>query len=449
MKKLHKLILKAFFAPFLVTFSVVVFILLMVTLAKYTSEITGKGIPASTFMELFFYFSFNSTQMALPLAILLSALMTYGSLGQHNELIAIKSSGISLVRIIAPLFWCVFAIGVGDYFFNNHVLPETNIKAYNLLYDMRHKKPDFSLKEKVFYNGIPGYSIRVDYKDEETGILKKVLIHDHSKQRGNIEVVSADSGKMYTIHEGNYLVLELFDGERSAEEYEEGKPYNGAFSRAKFQKTKMVFDLTSFQMQRTPQELFSKNRRMLNIDEINVMMDTVTMEMNNIPTELEEVLRPNYAQSYIDTMSLATANLKRKRDLDMYEEKIAIKSALNVSRRIYSQVDNKASYLRNRKESYNRYGIEKLHNYTNAFACVVMFLIGAPLGVVIKKGGMGIPALITIGFFILYYIVSITGEKFAKNLTLDYYTGTWLSNIVLVPFAIYFMYLAYKDAKVF
>lgn len=449
MKKLHKLILQAFFAPFLVTFSVVVFVLLMVTLAKYTSEITGKGIPASSFIELFFYFSFNSTQLALPLAILLSALMTYGSLGQHNELIAVKSSGISLIRIITPLFFAVLLIAIGDFFFNDYVLPRTNIKAYNLLYDMRHKKPDFSLKEKVFYAGIPGYSIRVDEKEEETGLLKKVLIHDHSKQKGNIEVISADSGKMYTLNEGGFLVLELFDGIRSAEEHEEGKPYEGSFSRTKFSKTKMVFDLTSFQMKRTPEELFSKNRRMLTIKELENQMDTVSNEIASVKYDVLPVIKSNHILNYVDTANYTSASVEVTKELPFYERKIAVKSALNIARRLYSHIDNKASYERGRRRSYNRYGIEKLHNYTNACACLVMFLIGAPLGVVIKKGGMGIPALITIAFFIMYYIVSITGEKFAKSLTWDFYSGTWLSNVALLPFAFYFMYLAYKDAKVF
>lgn len=421
----------------------------MVTLAKYTTEITGKGIPGATFLELFFYFGFNSTQLALPLAILLSALMTYGSLGQHNELIAIKSSGISLIRIIAPLFWAIMIIGVGDFFFNDYVLPKTNIKAYNLLYDMRHKKPDFSLKEKVFYAGIPGYSIRVEEKDEETGVLKNVLIHDHSKQKGNIEVISADSGRMSTINNGNYLVLELFDGIRSAEEHEDGKPYEQQFSRTKFGKTKMVFDLTSFQLKRTPEDLFSRNRRMLTIEELEVQMDTVLMEAKSARHEIIPVLESNKVYGFMDTAGYTNKKVEVKKEIGLYKEKVAVKSALNIARRLFSHIDNKASFERGRQRSYNRYGIEKLHNYTNAVACLMMFLIGAPLGVVIKKGGMGIPALITIGFFILYYIMSITGEKFAKNLSWDYYSGTWLSNMVLVPFAMYFMYLAYKDAKVF
>lgn len=419
-------------------------------MAKYLNEITGKGIPASVFLELFFYFSFNSTQLALPLAVLLSALMTYGSLGQHNELIAIKSSGISLVRIISPLFIAICLLAVADFYFNNTILPKTNIKAYSLLYDMKHKKPDFDLKEKVFYNGIPGYSVRVDKKEPETGTLHKVIIYDHSNQRGNTEVIVADSGKMYTILDGNYLTLELYNGQRSAEHYKDGKPYKGEFTRSKFSKSKMVFDLSSFGLNRTPEKLFSKNRKMLKIHEIEVLMDSLTMKIAGQLATVPRELGLQGGGIMLDTAGYGDhVGLKWKHKLNIHEKSVMIKTALNAARNSSNHLQSKQSMIEGRLKSYNKYGIEKLHNYTNAFACLIMFLIGAPLGVIIKKGGMGIPALITIGFFILYYIMSITGEKMTKALEADYYTGTWLSNVVLIPFAIFFIYLASKDAKVF
>lgn len=448
MKKLHKLVLKAFFGPFLVTFSVVVFILLMITLAKYLDEISGKGIPASTFAELFFYFSFNSTQLALPLAILLSALMTYGNLGQHNELIAIKSSGVSLVRIISPLFIGVCLIAVADFFFNDYVLPKTNIKAYSLLYDMRQKKPDFDLREKVFYNGIPGYSIRVEKKNAEDETLKKILIYDHSSEIGNTEVVYADSGKMSSILGGSYMQLDLYNGHRSAEEHESGKSYQGGYTRTTFSKSTTFFDLSSFALERTPEKLFERNRKMLSIKEMSPIMDSLLIANAEEMTEVPKQLLNNFNYGYIDTVKNYKGEFVGK-VFTAYENKVALKAALNTSRIIYSQLENRMDLVRSRKVNHNRYGIELLHNYTNAAACIIMFLIGAPLGVVIKKGGMGIPALITISFFILYYIISITGEKMAKNLSLDYMTGTWLSNLTLLPFAALFIYLAYKDAKVF
>ncbi len=420
----------------------------MITLAKYLDEISGKGIPASTFAELFFYFSFNSTQLALPLAILLSALMTYGNLGQHNELIAIKSSGISLVRIISPLFIGVCLIAVGDFFFNDYILPKTNIKAYSLLYDMRQKKPDFDLREKVFYNGIPGYSIRVEDKKEAGDILKKILIYDHSSERGNTEVVYADSGKMTTILGGSYMQLDLFNGYRSAEEHEDGKTYEGGYTRTKFSKSTTFFDLSSFALERTPEKLFERNRKMLSIKEMKPIMDSLLIANEEEFTEVPKQLSNNFKYGYIDSVKNYQGEVVKK-TFSNYEKKVSLKAALNTARIIYSQLENRMGLVRSRERNYNRYGIELLHNYTNAFACIVMFLIGAPLGVVIKKGGMGIPALITIAFFILYYIVSITGEKMAKNLSLDYMSGTWMSNFALVPFAVLFIYLAYKDAKVF
>ena len=313
---------------------------------------------------------------------------------------------------------------------------------------MRQKKPDFDLREKVFYNGIPGYSIRVEKKNVEDETLEKILIYDHSSEIGNTEVVYADSGKMTTILGGNYMQLDLYNGYRSAEEHESGQVYKGEFTRTKFSKSTTFFDLSSFALERTPEKLFERNRKMLTIGEMKPVMDSLSIINKEEVLEVPAQLKNNFKYGYIDSLKTYKGETVNK-IFSTYEHKVALQAALNTSRVISSQLDNRMDLIRSRDRNYNRYGIELLHNYTNAAACLVMFLIGAPLGVVIKKGGMGIPALITIAFFILYYIVSITGEKMTKNLSIDYISGTWMSNLALLPFAGLFIYLAYKDAKVF
>ena len=281
MKKLDKLILKSFFGPFFLTFLVVVFILLVQYMLKYFDDFVGKDLGFSVFAELIFYFSINMSQVALPLAILLSSLMTFGNLGEHFELTAIKSAGISLVRTLRPLFIAVLFLVVLAFMNNNFIVPEANINAYSLLYDIRQKKPSLDIREGQFYNGIPNYSIKVNQKFPDGVSMKDVIIYDHTREMGNNSVTVADSCRMYTILNDRYLVFELYDGnsyqESRQNEFNRTASFGGVndLARNEFSQMKMVLSLASFDLNRTKQELFAGNRLMKDMGELAHDIDSM------------------------------------------------------------------------------------------------------------------------------------------------------------------------------
>ncbi|MBW3546258.1 MAG: LptF/LptG family permease, partial [Bacteroidetes bacterium] len=280
MKKLDKFILKAFLGPFVLTFVVVVFILLMQYLLKYFDEIIGKGLEPLVYVELLFFFSVTMTTLALPLAVLLSSLMTFGNLGEHFELTAIKSSGISLVRALLPIFVFTLFLTAFALFNNDRIVPKVNLKAYSLLYDIRQTKPSLSLQEGAFYNGIPNYSIKVNKKYPDDISLKGLIIYDHTKGRGNTDVILADSGRMYMFGNDKYMMLEMYNGISYSEPKAEqpgpmAKAKPDEFMRSEFSKTKLVFSMESFGMNATPQDYFAGNKLMKNIRQLQADIDSM------------------------------------------------------------------------------------------------------------------------------------------------------------------------------
>ena len=276
LKKLDKLILKAFAGPFLLTFAVVQFILLTHTLLKYLDDIIGKDLGTGVLLQLLFYFSVLIVPVSLPLAVLLSSLMTYGNLGEHHELTAIKASGIALTRILRPVLLLTVGLAVGAFWFNETLVPKANLKAYSLLWDVRQQKLALDIREGVFYNGIPGYTIKVDRKSGENGDrLHGVMIYDHTQKSGNAKVMLADSGRMFTRFNGGYLGLELFHGHNYVEQPDARDRAGASFIRQGFDHNMVTFSLASFDLNRTKEELFQTNRMMLNISQLHHSTDSV------------------------------------------------------------------------------------------------------------------------------------------------------------------------------
>ena len=290
MKKIDKLVFRSFIGPFIITLIVVDFILLLVTLIKYFDELFGKGLSLDIFARLLGYFSISSSPDAFPLAVLLSSIMTFGNLGEHSELTAIKSSGISLVRALLPIFGFVLILTGITYYTNTQLVPRTNLKTYSLLWDMRTKKPALDIKEGVFYDGIPGYSIKVNEKvtDEH---LKDIIIYDHTgdNAQSNKKVILADSGRMYSFMNQRYLALELFDGIRYEETIKQNyfdKRDGGQFVRDIFEASKMVFDLSSFDMGSTDEKLFRKSRLVQTRSDLKLGTDSMSRDIYNKQSQI-------------------------------------------------------------------------------------------------------------------------------------------------------------------
>ena len=340
--------LKSFIGPFLLTTTVSNFILLVQYLLKYFDDFVGKNLGISVFAELLFYFSMNMLQIALPLGVLVASLMTFGNLGENFELTAIKGSGISLIRVLRPVFIFVFFLSIGAYFFNNYAIPAANLKAYSLLYDIKHTKPALDIKAGAFYNGIPDYSIKAKDKLPDGKTLLDVIIYDHTKGRGNQTIILADSSLMYTILDDRYLKLELYNGNYYSEKEDRDTKVD-QFIRTEYYKMDMVFSLASFDLKRRKEELFQNNRQMKNIDELTVDIDSFATIIAKSKANL--VINSNQSFDYhIKTKQKILEKNSYKVDTVSKVEKEMVKASL-LSNDLISQTQNpKKSREANKKD---------------------------------------------------------------------------------------------------
>ena len=459
--KIDKLITKAFVPPFFLTFFVVLFILFTVFISQYFEDLVGKDLGFTVYARLFFYFALTLTPQAFPLAVLLSSLMSFGSLGEHSEITAIKSSGISLVRILVPVamyavFICLFAFG-----FNNYIAPEANLRAFSLMYDIKQKKPALEFKEGGFYNDLPNYRIRIEKKSKETDEIYGVMIYDHSSHRGNTDLIIADTGRMFTIMDNNYLVMELKAGQRFSE-IQSDNLYNKEFVRDKFKGAKFVFSLEALGMNQTPEELFKTHRVMMRVNELRHMADSLRQEYKMQHSKTAEMLKPYFDYAFSVDRNIAKkdtilhtdtfpANVLQIKNTPLlpYEWTTLYEKSLNKARQLHSFAKSTEERLEFYLKDSRVYGVAMYQKFTLSAACFMMFLIGAPLGTIIRKGGFGLPVLISIMFFILFYIVSLTGEKYAREGLTSMVVGAWASNIVLLLFGLFFLRQAYTDSRLF
>ena len=429
------------------------FVLLMQSVWKYIDDLIGKGLEWTVIVELAFYSIPTLVPLALPLAILLSSLMTFGKLGENYELTALKSSGISLYKIMQPLFVSVTIIAISAFFFSNHVIPYSNMKFKTLLYDIMNKKLALNMREGVFFNDIEGYSIKVNHKSEDGNLLEDLLIYDHSEKMGNTKVIKAKSGKMYTAGNDRYLYLELFDGYS----YEEVDPKNPKkridlpFARSSFKTQKIRFDMASFQLERSDEERYSNAAQFMNISQLKQNSDSLEYSINNRLNTYNEKLLAYYNFTTADTLQKDSIVFFRD-DLDSFSQhkkNRLFKASANLVRSGKSYVYNTQRELKYKHKKLKKTHIEWHRKFTLAFACLVLFLIGAPLGAIIRKGGMGMPVLVSIIFFLIYHISSITGEKSALQGVISISQGMWMSSFILAPLGLFFSYKAANDSSVF
>ena len=468
MKKIDKLVIRSFFGPFILTLCVVVFIFLMQLLTQYMNELVGKDISGMDYAKILFYFSLISMPRSIPLAVLLASLMTMGNLGEFFELTALKSAGISTWRamrtlLIASLFITGFA-----FWFNDQILPWANLKGYSLLYDIKTAKATLNIKEGIFYNDIPGYNIKVDQKFPDGKSLKRLVIYRHPPSdynAGNKEITIADSGQMYTINNQSYLVFELYQGNQYSETSPSPSVLASAsaaskqFVRNRFDHYKMVVSLESFGMKRTNEDQFKYHQYMKTLKELTVISDSLKREYGKARENLFPSSKQYYSYIYrIDGMKPTPEtpktgawidSLLKKKKLNEADKKMALTSALSQAQNVLSFAKSNKMILAEKEKSWYSYDLEMHHKYTDALACFVMFLIGAPLGAIIKKGGFGVPVLVSVLFFIISYVIKIQGDKWAKDGILWVWFGAWLSNIVLTLVGIYFTDRALKDSRIF
>lgn len=459
LKKLDFLILRSFLGPFVVTFFIVLFTLAMQFYWLYMDELIGKGFGVLMTLQLMLYMSTTLFPIALPLGILLASIMTFGSLGENFELVAIKSSGISLFRFMRPLIIFIGIVSVLAFFFNNYVIPVTNLKSYSLLYDMRNQKPAMNIREGFFNKDIDGFAIRVGKKGKDGQTIKDVVIYDHSSGRGADKLVLAKDGRMYPSKDKRYLIFELNDGWR----YEDDNTQNNhSQTRMQFGKWYKVFDLSKFAFSRTKEDLFKGNNEMMNVNQLSQNIDSMNGKLALAARDLNRYVDPYfslYQKRKEDSLTFKRV-LAGKGKLSSYKqsffELVPDSSRQRVMQTTESNIRSMqrlitivSSDVKLRRESINQFQIAWHKKYTLSFACMLLFLIGAPLGAIIRKGGLGMPVIIAIAFFIIYFIISSTGEKLAQQGAVKPWYGMWLATGVLLPIAFIIMAAARNDSGLF
>ncbi|WP_337040692.1 LptF/LptG family permease [Emticicia sp. 17c] len=461
MKRIDFLVIKSFIGPFILTTCVVVFIFLMRFLMLYFDDFVGKDLGYDVFAKLFIYFSLITVPISLPLAVLLASLMCFGNLGEHSELTAIKASGIPIWRVLLPTAVFAFGISVFSFWFNNSVSPWANLKGYSLLYDVKTTKVTLNIKEGIFYNEIPGYKIKVSQKYSDGKSLKGVTIYNHSNNDGNVNVTLADSGRMYTMLNNNYLVFELYNGGNYIEyKNTSGGNYDDTrFVKNTFKKHKLVFPLESFGMKRTDESQFKYHEYMKDVSALNRQIDSIHREIK-MSKKSEIVSMGQFYTFHLKKIIKDTANKRvilpgkwiDERMKPLHEESKIMESFETAFSQAKSTLDHftvNVDVQNSKLKDANRAEVEKWHKFTMAFACFVMFLIGSSLGSIIKKGGFGWPVVLSITFFILMYVLMQLGDKYAKEGVWNVKLGVWMPDVVLLGFGIYFLYKATNDARLF
>lgn len=510
-KKLDKYLLKSYIRPLLVTFIISDFVLLMQFFWLYVDELVGKGLEWYILAELLFYASATFVPLALPIGILLASLMAFGNLGENYELIALKSAGISLKRILTPVVLLTAFLSVFALYYSDQILPKANLKFTSVFYDIRNQKLAFNLTEGVYYKDIEGYAIKINKKDPDDKTIYGVIVHDHTDGKGNTNVTFAEKGIMEIVNDGANLKLTLFDGYNYDDEYSKEKKDVYPFKRIKFSKEEMLFDLSQFDLSRTDDELrrkhyrnFSNYRLKKVSDSLSYEMDTnklyitnknkyfeniniqdlanlgnisksdyiVTIDKNEIystsstdstslteyTSSIESTSSPDYKTSTEHHSQQSTDITKNDKtgtttivfDKE-YIQSLASKRVLNNAIDKASSQKRTTNYFNNNftyvKAKINQNRIELNRRYALAFACLVLFFVGAPLGAIIRKGGLGMPLVLAVFIFIFYHIILTSGQKAAMKGNMDPFWGMWLANFIILPFGILLTYKATYDSK--
>jgi len=448
------MLIRAFALPLVVTFLIVQFILVMQFLWLYIDDLVGKGLEWWVITELIFYASASFVPLALPLAILLASIMTLGALSEHGELTAVKSSGISLLRFLRPLFGLVLFICLFAFYFSDTLLPNSRLKFGSLLYDVQQKKPALSIKPGVFYKDIEGYSLMVRRRDADQQTVRDIIIYDRSSGGAYPRVTIARRGKFIHSQDQRFLTVQLEDGFTFTEQgsTEPSETMNGE-SRILFRKQQIHLDLSQLNLRRSDESLFKDYYSMLNTRQLSKAIDSLRRDNQSRDSALNHLILGQYHfgrnTSLESSEPLASRPPKTQPSGTKWSENNPdlIQEALRQLQTVKSYTDMKNREMRNRHELLARYVIEFHRKFSLSFACLLLFMVGAPLGAVIRKGGLGLSTVWAIGCFLLYHVISMSSEKLGRDGSLDPRWAMWVSSLLLLPLACWLLYRVNLDRK--
>lgn len=453
-KKLDILIIRAFIGPFIATFFITLFVLVLQFFWLYIDDVVGKGLDMITIGKFISYVSATLVPLALPLAVLLSSIMTFGNLGETFELVAIKSAGIPLLRFMRPLFYvCVLICGIA-FLFQNYINPVATLKMQTMKYDIIVSKPAFDIKEGVFYDKIDGYVIKIGKKEKDGANIKDILIYQQNYGLQDY-VTIAEKGKMTITPDKKFLEFDLQNGWN----YQETGPrmtIGTRFIRMGFKEYKKVFDLSSFKLNKTDDSAFKNNYQMLNMRQLEKAIDSSEKNTRSFKAKTKADMH-NYIHTlkYLDSPWTETA-AKPAAKINSFRDLLPDSARTSVLDRSISTVNNVKSNIEQAAILYENERKNLLLNLltwhekiTMSIACLVLFLIGAPLGSIIRKGGIGMPLVFAVVFFVIFFLLNNFGKKFVKTDVLTPFAGMWMATYILVPIGIFLTYKALHDSQLF
>ncbi|HUI32922.1 MAG TPA: LptF/LptG family permease [Dysgonamonadaceae bacterium] len=470
LKRLYSFILQTFLPLFSMTFVICLFLVLMQFLWKYIEDMVGKGLELKVLGEMFLYASLNLIPLALPLSILLASIMVFGNLGERLELLAIKSAGVPLLKTMKPLIILIIFISIGAFFFQNYAMPKIQVKFYSLLISIRQKSPELDIPEGVFYKDIDNYNIFVEKKNRKTGMLYDVMIYDVSKGFNNMAVIVCDSASMrlsedklsliFTMHHGQQFQNFQSDNLGSTKKSEDFVPY----SREDFKTKQMLvpFDANFNRMDDSVLEenvgsnWVSKNSAELkfSIDSMNLKMDSMNLVDRKQMKSYSYLSFRNSYDSKKDSIERLVPNLEVA-PMDTILNNKSLEIRTSILRNAVTKADNNTNEFLFRsmskvgtQKAINRHWVEWHRKFTLSFACFIFFFIGAPLGSIIRKGGLGMPIVVSVFLFIIYYILDNVGYKMTRDGVWIHWVGMWFSSFILFPLGIFLTYKAMNDSVI-
>lgn len=464
MKRIDVLLLRSYIGPFVATFVLSMFLFLMQFLWKYIDDLVGKGINFGILVELIFYSLADLVPMALPLTVMVAGLMTFGNLSENFSLVAMKANGISLLRILRPIFILMIILTGVNFYFMNYVIPKAHLEATALLWDLRQKKPAFNIDEGVFYQQIEGFVLRIGRKDKDNEHVSDVLVYEYKKDDSKrLNVMRAESGLMRTSADKRYLYFTLYNGVRYDEmtgmtNYKLTAPFN----MMKFKTQFLKIDLSSLDLKFTEREAYKGDYKIMNIYQLQKELDTFAVKERKTRADSRFFLSKYihlpglYQQEYmkvIDSAAVDTVirSLVKGDILSNYDASFApniVTSAINHARGIKGTVDGYVSNFKLNYEEMAPYKVEWHKKFSLSVIVLLLFLISAPLGAIIKKGGIGMPLVVSVMMFVLFYAINLVGEKIGKEGVVPVWAGMWLSSMVLFPLGIWITYKAMRDSPV-
>ncbi len=447
MKKLDKLIVKSYLGPLVMTFSLSLFVFLLQFLWKQIEQIIGKGLGIEVILELVVYACATLVPMALPLALLLASIMTLGNFGEKYELVAMKAAGVSLWRVLRPLIVVSLLLSIMAFFFSNNVIPTANMKLRTIMYEVKTKKPTLNIKPNQFYSEIENYTIKIGSKDEQGRYMKDIIVYDHSKDLGNVNVTIADSGQMYATADGNTLIFQLYSGFTFDEDLSDLSLSTPPLMRLNFQEQILRFDISDFAYKEAEEDRYEGHYKMLDIKALNRNLDTLHKNENILIKTVGSLAQQNFTINAQNNQKqenfyskLSSLGSDRQREINhVTASKVEF---------LYNEINTNLLRLGSEQDMIRRHQIELHRKFTLSVACLILFFIGAPLGAIIRKGGLGMPIVVSALAFIIYYIVGTMGENAAREEEIPIWVGMWLSTFIFLPIGLFLTAKATTDAGI-